>query len=139
MKRFLLILIIAVFAVSCVGPYSMQTSMIDLQSYSDRGFLMTPAMPLDHSPVSIVDVSCVSGKVSKQSARKIIESKNDPIYGFQTSSNPSLKPCSINDLVEELYLRCVDLGANGLFDLEIVGDENKMRVSGLAVKLNYRP
>lgn len=135
MKKIVLFLIMAVIAVSCTAPYTLQTSMIDLQSYSDRGFLMTPAMPLDHSPVAIVDVICKSGKAGKDVKIDV----GDPIYGFPSLMNSGYKFCNINNLVEELYLKCIDLGANGLFNLEIVGDENKMRASGLAVKLNYKP
>lgn len=123
----------AVILFSCVPvEYTVKTVSIDLKRFSDEGFIMSTASPLEHTPVSVLYIDCSDGYLPKKQDSSKKKKPDDIYYSSDLSGN--WKKCDLNELLNELYLQAKQQGANGIFNLNYQYYP-KMEVSGLAVKV----
>ena len=122
-----------IFFFSCVPvEYTVKTASIDLKRFSDEGFIMSTASPLQHTPIAVLHIDCSDGYVPKKQETDKKKNQDDIYYAAQLSNN--WKVCDLNELLNELYLQAKEQGANGIFNLSYQYYP-KMQVSGLAVKV----
>ncbi len=153
MKKLISILSIIALFMSCItelkiiNPQS-TLSKIDFRKYSTAGFLITPEKYMgEYQSIGMVDY------VRKPGANYMtVATKPDERYG---SSNTQIyisekawrvDPVYLDEVIDELYKQCVELGADALinFKVEITEDNynnianpvtiNGYRISGFAIK-----
>lgn len=135
MKKLICLTFIFSLLVSCsVQKYGIVTYGIDLSRFSDKGFLIsTTDINQNYKSVAIVTSKCVSGS-DKGYSRESNDKSGDAVYSDPLMTG-NYRACALDDVLDEVYKQCVDLGANGVIQLEIFNELTGITVNGLAVKI----
>lgn len=142
MKKLFFVLAVVILA-SCQTSsrfYKTETYFTDFRPFAEKGFLMT-TQPITDKYTSIGEVSfqCKAGYDPEKRKKAVT---GDEMYYTPTAKIPP-KQCDVNDVLNQIYIKAKELGANGIVQLRIEYNEetNKLHyfsditVTGLAVKI----
>ena len=132
MKKLYYILLIASFSSCSIIPktlYVGSVSIVDYTPYSDKGFFITESnsVSFEYTPVSSVMAVFRSGYASTEvvnTENKQPKSKHsDDVYSGQSASKRiktgDFIESTPQSVLEELYRKSVEIGANGIINLKI--------------------
>lgn len=101
-----------------------------------------------YSPVGIVEVVCFEGYKSKETIKNTESNttpkSHDDLYSEPVNANSDLTKCWLEDLLDQMYNKAKEKGANGLIKIEIQNisrpspdlktNQPGIRIVGMAIK-----
>ena len=149
-KVFFLITLSAVLsacsAVKYKEAYRVRESIVDYSRYAEDGFFITESnsVSFEYTPIGSVSVSISPGY-------DVIGKEIDQYERLVNKYGEELKTANIYDAIDQLKLRCEEMGANGVINLTIKYDEvpymeevgygykrefksNRITICGMAIK-----
>ena len=95
-------------------PYTKTFTAIDYSEYSGKGFFITESSSVgfDYTPIGSVFVEISPGY-------EVLDVKKDSYGNDKYVYGDELKIATINDALDELYEKCIRMGANGVIGLKI--------------------
>lgn len=150
-KSHLLILTLAfIFLTGCsvyLDKYSQSTSLIDFSNYFNKGvYMSTGDFHATYAPTGIIEATCYDGYKLKDGVKKAppsnTQNQRDELYDTSISSDKmkdyDFKKCSINDLLDSMFLIAKENGANGIINIEIQPirstNQSGIRIVGMGIK-----
>ena len=125
MKRFIILLSLAVIATSCSIMQPQQraeyVSFLDYRPYTSAGFFLSPDSHTGRfEAIGQLDITIIPEQISANSFSSNGNGKfSDSIYSSKPSLSYKLKEIPAEELLELAYKNAVDKGANGIANLEI--------------------
>lgn len=121
MRKHLFFLSLILVMASCSTKYAMikESSIIDYSSFEKNGFFLSEAnsVSFDYRAVGSVSATVLNGwevkGVAKDNRQNAVTSMGEQIkYGLYKNATP-------NDVLDELYKKAIENGANGIINLSI--------------------
>lgn len=148
MKRLLFVVITVYGMTSCTtvanlnsprSPLITSASYVDYEPYVDRGFFISESnsVSFEYTPISSLMALSVSGyetiraepikkdNISDDGKKKFkddVYSLDRPLEGVKLSGN--FVQVSPQDVLDELYRKAVEMGANGIINLKVVSSND---------------
>ena len=151
MKKLIYLIVIVIIGFSCQTtnitkiPRVENLSGIDFSKYSQKGFLITPEKYLgNYESIGLIDLILMPGGNLKSNYIPSNSFQNDGMT--MLAGYWDIEKINVQDALEAIYNRCVDMGANALVNFYIAEEKKEYpllkppvtlygyRVSGFAIK-----